>query len=624
MVNSLPDKGYQSQWELRTEYIIAMLGVGFALFLFALNILFGDKIQVDVTGKHVHDVPGEHLTKYAFWIYPLICGARLAWFHFRRSGKIYIWSSALTDILFLTIIIYAFSLKYQSPSASLLAPTFSFYYVILALHAMRFNARLVAFMGISTILIWAGMLISFLAQGANVTQSYAQYISSTDILIGTEVEKLVALGIFSALLAIGVKRAKALLSEASEKRISDIKMVESEKASRVKTEFLATMSHELRTPLNGVLGMSEVLRHTELSPEQEDLVSIIESSGHDLLSIIEDILDYTQLEAEETTRHIDAFQLIDVIAKVEKKLKPKAEKKALDFRIILEGAENLVLMGDETRLKRILINLLGNAVKFTEEGHVILNIKTKRVDAQSAVLSVIIQDSGIGIAEKNFEKIFEKFTQVDNSKKRQYGGAGLGLSISQSLVRAEGGEIQLASQLGQGTKFYFDIRLPYKADVNESGNNIEAATPVAPEHSDVPRQSPLPVNIAGKALIIGHGETGSLLETQISSLGLTAKNEPDVKAALIDLAKAFNTKQPYDVLLIDCDRPDLDGARLIQLIRSKPKLDTLKIIAVFAEDNLAKKTKLETLDISLLSKPYDRLDLNAALSHAPVQLGSAA
>ena len=110
----------------------------------------------------------------------------------------------------------------------------------------------------------------------------------------------------------------------------------------------------------------------------------------------------------------------------------------------------------------------------------------------------------------------------------------------------------------------------------------------------------------------------------IRDRGLTAKNEPDVKAALIDLAKAFKTKQPYDVLLIDCDRPDLDGARLIQLIRSKPKLDTLKIIAVFAEDNLAKKTKLETLDISLLSKPYDRLDLNAALSHAPVQLGSAA
>ena len=165
------------------------------------------------------------------------------------------------------------------------------------------------------------------------------------------------------------------------------------------------------------------------------------------------------------------------------------------------------------------------------------------------------------------KKIFEKFTQVDNSKKRQYGGAGLGLSISQSLVRAEGGEIQLASQIGQGTKFYFDIQLPYKTDVNESGSNIEASALAAPENSDVSRQSPLPVNIAGKALIIGHGGTGSLLETQISSLGLTAKNEPDVKAALIDLAKAFNTKQPYDVLLIDCDRPDLDGARLIQLIR---------------------------------------------------------
>jgi len=282
------------------------------------------------------------------------------------------------------------------------------------------------------------MLSSFLFQGAAVTQSYAQYISSTDVLIGSEIERLVALGLFSTLLAIGVKRAQDLLSEAAEKRISDIKMIESEKSSRVKTEFLATMSHELRTPLNGVLGMSEVLRRTELSETQESFVEVIEKSGQDLLSIIEDILDYTQLESEEMTRHIDEFEL---------------------------SAENITFIGDEFRLKRILINLLGNAIKFTEEGFVSLYITTTKTDAQSAVLSVYVQDSGIGIAEENFELIFEKFTQADNSKTRQYGGAGLGLSISQSLVRAEGGEIKLLSRLGQGSKFYFDITLPYKSQV---------------------------------------------------------------------------------------------------------------------------------------------------------------
>ena len=623
VTNSLPDKGYQSQWELRTEYIIAMLGVGFALFLFGLNLFFGIKSSPEINAEHLHEVRGEHIAEYAYWIYPLICGGRLAWLHFCPSGKIFIWSSAIIDILFLTIIIYAFSLKYESPSASLLAPTYGFYYVIIALHAMRFNARLVIFMGLSTIVIWAIMLLSFLKQGASVTQNYAQYISSTDILIGSEVEKLIALGLFSLLLAIGVKRAKDLLSEAAEKRISDVKMIESERASRVKTEFLATMSHELRTPLNGVLGMSEILKTTALTETQANFVGIIEQSGQDLLSIIEDILDYTQLEADETTREVRAFQLIDVIAKVSKKLKPEAEKKTLDFHIKVEGPKDISLMGDESRLNRILVNLLGNAIKFTEEGFVSLHIRTIPRSANTATLSVQIQDSGIGIAEENYEMIFEKFTQADNSKTRQYGGAGLGLSISQSLVQAEGGELRLESKLGQGSKFSFDIQLPFESPLKAQEEKAqEAQVTLAPPLA--PPLVPVVETKAGRALIIGQSEFSQPLKTQITALGLTPTSEVDVKAALIDMAKAFNTKQPYDVLIVDCDRPDLDGARLIQLIRSKPRLDSLKIIAVYAQDNLPLKDRLETLSIRGLAQPFELAALRAALSSAPIQFGSAA
>jgi len=526
MAISLPDRSYQSQWELRTEYIIAILGVGFALFLFGLNLFFGIKAPLKTVSENVQGITFENISEYAYWIYPFICIGRLVWVHFRPTSRVYTWLSALIDTIFLTVIIYAFSLKYQNPSASLLAPTFGFYYVIIALHAMRFNAQLVMVMGVSTILIWTVMLFSFVNQGAKITQSYEQYFSSSDVLIGSEIEKLIALALFSILLAIGVKRAKNLLSEAAEKQISDVKMIESEKSSRVKTEFLAAMSHELRTPLNGVLGMSEVLKTTDLTETQAGFVDIIEASGQDLLSIIEDILDYTQLEADQTTRHIAPFALNDITAKLDKKLRPKAEKKALDFRIITEGADNILLMGDEARLKRVLINLLDNAIKFTQNGYVLLHIKTTIVDTQSAALSVYVQDSGIGIAEENFEMIYEKFTQVDNSTTRQYGGAGLGLSISQNLVRAEGGEINLDSQLGRGSRFSFEIQLPYQAKQSDApGKTLARPASIT---------API-VQIKARALILSEGDIGMQLKQQMTKMGLTAKCEADVNAALIDI-----------------------------------------------------------------------------------------
>lgn len=642
MAITLQDKTYQSQWKLRTEYIIAMLGIGFALFLFSLNIFFGLKSPIELASEQAANPLGQQLTVYAYWIYPVICVGRLAWLHMRSAGPIYIWISALIDTLFLTIIIYAFSLKYQNASASLLAPTFNFYYVIIALHAMRFNAKLVLVMGFSTILIWLTMLFSFLTQDIVITQSYAQYISSSNILIGSEVEKLIALGIFSLLIAIGVKRAKDLLSEAAEKRISDVKMIESERASRVKTQFLATMSHELRTPLNGVIGMSEVLKTTELSETQEELVDIIENSGQELLSIIEDILDYTQLESDETKYSVAPFELKDVIAKVDRKIRSKAKKKQLDFRIITEGAENIVLIGDESRLTRILINLVGNAVKFTKDGYVILHITAEIMDAQSSILKVYVQDSGIGIAEENHEIIFEKFSQADNSMTREYGGAGLGLSISQTLVRAEGGEIKLDSQLGRGSRFSFEISLPYKP-INEAVQKEVPLKPITLDRlpiiespsfqEDDPLDSlqafldteestePTPIR---QALILSGSGICQKLQQDITDLGLKAKCEDDVKTALTEVAKAVKSKQPYDVLIIDCDMPNINSARLIEIIQSKPQFEALDIIALYSPKSSAITAKLDALRVSLLTKPYSEITLRAALNNTPLQVGSAA
>jgi len=316
-----------------------------------------------------------------------------------------------------------------------------------------------------------------------------------------------------------------------------------EAANRAKSAFLANMSHEIRTPMNGVVGMAELLCDTALTEEQRLFAETIRSSGEALLVIINDILDYSKIEADRLTLRPEPFDFERTIHEVTMLLQPRAREKGIDLMIDFDMFLPTRFVGDPGRLRQVLTNLIGNAVKFTEAGHVMTRVVGVDQDGGSQTLHVTIEDTGIGIAPEHLDHVFGEFNQVEDERNRKFEGTGLGLAITRRLIELMGGEVWVDSDFGKGSSFGFRVTLPVAEDAG---------------------LIPVPVEVKRVLAVDDQFINRTILERQLAPCGIAVTLCRSGSEALAHLA----ADPPYDVVLTDHAMPDMDGETLLGQIRA--------------------------------------------------------
>jgi len=340
-----------------------------------------------------------------------------------------------------------------------------------------------------------------------------------------------------------------------------------EAATAAKSEFLATMSHEIRTPMNGVLGMTNIMMQSSLDENQREYLNTIKNSGESLLELLNDILDFSKIESGKMQIEKRSFMLPELVQDAFNLLESNAKKKGLEFKLNFIGPLPSDIIGDSTKIRQVLLNLVGNAIKFTHTGSVNLSIERH---ADTDFLEFAISDTGIGIDADEINRLFQSFTQLDSSTTRKFGGTGLGLAICKNLVELMGGQIWVESTKDKGSIFYFNI--PCVVD-NESNRSLQVVPEAIQVHpNDELELSDLRVLLAEDNIV--NQQVGSLILKSMGVEVTVVENGKEVQRAL--------RNQEFDVILMDIHMPEMDGIEAAEWVRSQHKFDALQIIALTA------------------------------------------
>ena len=378
------------------------------------------------------------------------------------------------------------------------------------------------------------------------------------------------------------KRAEAVMRDARDL---------AERTARARSAFLANMSHEIRTPMNAVLGFVELILDTELSTEQRRALELVRSSSEALLMILNDILDYSKIEAEHLELESIPFDVSKVVHATASLLAVRAREKHLELLAEVPPEVPRTVRGDPTRLRQVLMNLIGNAIKFTEEGEVLVSVTVYATLTDKVQLRFAVRDTGIGIAAEHVTTIFKEFAQADSTMTRRYGGTGLGLAISQRLVRIMGGELVVTSEVGRGSEFAFLLTFP-----------VETAT-IAPAAG--------PAALGGRRmLIVDDNQTNRrILREMLGAEGIKVDEAPTATEGLAALRRA-----KYDLAILDVQMPDMDGFQLAAAVRADPKLARTNLLMLTSAGQRGDGERCRELGIrGYLTKPLSRADLIEAL-----------
>jgi two-component system sensor histidine kinase/response regulator len=367
-----------------------------------------------------------------------------------------------------------------------------------------------------------------------------------------------------------------------------------EATSRTKSEFLATMSHEIRTPLNGVLGMNELLLASDLTPRQREWGVAVQSSGEHLLGVINDILDFSKIESGNMALESVDFSLVDLVEETLAMFAYSAEKKGLELAAQFTPLDSALpeVRGDPLRLRQVLANLIGNAIKFTDHGEVVVRLRLASETDTDVALTVSVEDTGIGIAPETLDRIFEHFSQADGSTTRRYGGTGLGLAISRRLLTLMGGTIRVESSLGHGARFIISLHLP--------------------KSKALPRESLEPTALAGaRVLVVDDNQTNrEILQQQLEGWHMHVTCARSGEEALELMTAAADAGSFFALTILDMHMPGMDGLHLAKAIQRRPALvSTPLMILTSTASKLTDAERQASGILRFLNKPIRRADL---------------